>query len=660
MTPTVFAPSDLATFIDLLDADVSPAADVLVYAVNSRDGAQNCEQSVLWTAPLSGGPAKVLAPGEGSQTFPVLSPDGGSVAWLQEIDGHPQLCLRDRTGDSVRVLTGVARGVAGMRPQFAPDGRSILIAACEEPPRDVTRPYRITRPVWRQDGMGLIEDVKADLYLVAIAGAEAGPGALTRLTHHDGVVGGARFSPDGRSILYSCFAEPASGDFTLRVLDIAAASTGSGDAAAVTELLRGRYRTSLPTADWLPDGRVLHTTPWQVNQAVDLTIVDPATGARVDRGIVVSGQIHGSLQPAMNGAILAPRLLVDRTGTTCVLHIQNGGRIDTCAVSLEGPVSVTVLALSAASTVPLVLKDSTLVVARTSFTAPLDLFVLDLAAPAGEPRRLTTLNAALTAAPFTVHPLAFSGTDGTPVEGWFLEPAGARGPAPTVLNIHGGPFSGHGEMFSLEDYLFAAAGLGVLSINFRGSSGYGEEFAATLWEDWGHHDAGDLLSGLDEAVSRGLVDPRRVGSFGLSGGGYLTSWLLTHSDRFAAGVAECPVTDWNAMVGSDIPGVVALWMGSEPGHGPESMAKYARVAPSTYAAACTTPMLIIEHESDLRCPVGQGDVLYNALSMAGCEVEMLRLPGMYHVDVYGTADLAARIERAEALLDWLTGHLGTS
>ena len=404
---------------------------------------------------------------------------------------------------------------------------------------------------------------------------------------------------------------------------------------------------------------------------LDLVLFDPANGSSHRRGLEIDGQVSGYLQPAMNGAVLEPRLLVDEAGVDCLLYIQNRGRLDTCAVSLSGPVTVTTIGASSASTVPLVLHGSRLLVARTSFTAPLDLYLIDL--PAREPsagqvdrvrttpdtaRRLTELNgASLPDVPFTVIPFLFAGEDETPVEGWFLRPTRGSGPYATVLNIHGGPFAGHGEMFSLDNYLLTAAGMAVVCINFRGSSGYGEAFAAPLWGDWGHHDAGDLLRGLDAAIGHGWVDEERIGSFGLSGGGYLTSWLLTHSDRFQAGVAECPVTDWNGMVGSDIAQVIPRWLGQRPGHGPDAMAQYARVAPSTYAADCTTPLLIIVHEADLRCPAGQSDVMYNALALAGCEVEMFRLPGMFHTDVYGVADLAGRIARAAALVGWLGERL---
>lgn len=646
-----FRPASLSGFIDLLAADYSAVADLLVYATNSRDGRQTCEHSVLWGHSLGSEVSRVLAPADGHQTFPAISPDGTTVAFLQEFSGHSQLCVLDLASSTVRTLTDFDRGVTAVGPQFSPDGRWIVFAGCSEPPRDPGLAYRVTRPVWRRDGMGLVEDVKCDLYLMPADGGDA-----IRITWHDGIVSTPQFSRDGSGVLYGCFAEPGSAQFAIRVAAIPDVQNGQS-----FEVMHGEYLLYPPAAAWLPDGRVLHTTAWEVSRPLDLVVFDPATGAATGREVRAAGQLLGYLQPAMNGALLEPRLLVDDAGANCLLYIQNRGRLDTCAISLSGPATVTTIAPDEASTVPLVLRGSQLLLARTSFTAPLDLFMADLGRPDAEPStvtRLTRLNAAgLPPAPFTVHPLAFHGQDGTPVEGWFLEPVDGTGPYPTVLNIHGGPFAGHGQMFSLDNYLLASTGLGVLSINFRGSSGYGEAFAQPLWADWGHHDAGDLLSGVDAAVAKGWVDEDRLGSFGLSGGGYLTSWLLTHSNRFRAGVSECPVTDWNGMVGSDIPQVIARWMGREPGTGQESMAQYARVAPATYAADCTTPMLIVVHESDLRCPAGQGDVLYNALSMAGREVEMLRLPGMFHADVYGVDALSGRIARAEALLEWLTSRL---
>src|SRR5258708_35743568 len=130
-------------------------------------------------------------------------------------------------------------------------------------------------------------------------------------------------------------------------------------------------------------------------------------------------------------------------------------------------------------------------------------------------------------------------------------------------------------------------------VDFRGSSGYGDACAEGLSGDWGRSHLDDVLQGVDVAVEQGLADSTRVASFGLSSGGYLTSWLLTHSDRFRAGISECLVSDWTGMLGSHKPALVAACMGSSPGHRPGSMEPDMRMAPATYAARRSAPLLLL-------------------------------------------------------------------
>jgi dipeptidyl aminopeptidase/acylaminoacyl peptidase len=489
--------------------------------------------------------------------------------------------------------------------------------------------------------MGLVDDAATELWTVP-----AGGGTPTRLTDHGGIVANVQWSPDGGRLLYDCTAEPETASVALR--------TVTADGAEVADVMTGDYLVYPPMAAWLSDGRIVRTTPWNVYNMLDLVVHDPATGIDTPLDTPVTGQIGGLMVFGMNSTLFEPRLLVDGDDDV-LLYVQIGGRTELHRISTADGADTT-LWTGDASVAPVAVRGDTVLLARTTFADPASLVALDLTDGSEQPA--STLDRVwLATLPFTVHELHFAGEDGTPVEGWFLEPTVGEGPYATVLHVHGGPFAAHGHGFSMDDHLLTSAGYGVLKVNFRGSSGYGEDFSASLVEDWGHHDAGDVLAGLDHAVSLGLADPERLGSFGLSGGGFMTSWLLTHSDRFSAGIAECPVTDWNGMVGSDIPQVVGRWLGSEPGHGPEAMAKYVRVSPATYAASCTTPMLVIEHEADLRCPTGQGDVLYNALTLAGCPTEMLRLPGMYHVDVYGVADLVGRTERLAALTEWFGRYL---
>ena len=636
---TVFTADDLARLPEIVAADLAPDGGSTVYAATTADGSTTLERPQLWLQPL-GGTAELLSASDGAQSAPAFSPDGTRIAFVQDDeDGHGQLAVLDLGDRSLTVLTDFPRGVS--TPRWSPDGAAIAVTGNDAPLRDPKRPYRVTRPVWRRDGMGLVDDVAVELWTVPAAG-----GSPTRLTDHGGIVANVAWSPDGGRLLYETTAEPDTAAVALRTVPAAG--------GPVTTVLTSEYLVYPPMAAWLSDGRIVRTTPWNVYNMLDLVVHDPATGTDTPLDSPLTGQIGGLMVFGMNSALHQPALLVDDADDV-LLYVQVGGRTELHRISTTDGADTT-LWTGDACVAPLAVRGQQVLLSRTTFADPASLVVLDLTDGTEQPA--STLDRGwLAELPFTVHELHFTGEDGTPVEGWYLEPVVGQGPYATVLHVHGGPFAAHGHGFSMDDHLLTSAGYGVLKVNFRGSSGYGEDFSASLVGDWGHHDAGDCLAGLDHVIGLGLADPDRLGSFGLSGGGYMTSWLLTHSDRFVAGIAECPVTDWSGMVGSDIPQVVGRWLGHGPGEGPAQMAEYARTSPITYAASCTTPMLVIEHEGDLRCPVGQGDVLYNALTLSGCTTEMLRLPGMFHVDVYGVADLFGRTERLAALTDWFDRYL---
>jgi Dipeptidyl aminopeptidases/acylaminoacyl-peptidases len=136
------------------------------------------------------------------------------------------------------------------------------------------------------------------------------------------------------------------------------------------------------------------------------------------------------------------------------------------------------------------------------------------------------------------------------VEGWFLQPAGSSTPLPTILSIHGGPHSAWGASFHFDHLMLAGAGYGVLLVNHRASTGYGDAFATAIMGDWGNLDYADLMAGVDHAIEEGLADPDRLGVSGLSGGGNLTGWVIGHTDRFKAACPENPVFNWFSMYGT--------------------------------------------------------------------------------------------------------------
>jgi dipeptidyl aminopeptidase/acylaminoacyl peptidase len=137
-----------------------------------------------------------------------------------------------------------------------------------------------------------------------------------------------------------------------------------------------------------------------------------------------------------------------------------------------------------------------------------------------------------------------------------MKPFGARKGEryPTLLNIHGGPHTQYGYTFFDEFQVYAGAGYGVVFTNPRGSQGCGESFTRAVVRDWGGVDYADVMAGLDAALAAcDWIDPQRLGVMGGSYGGYLTSWIVGHTDRFRAASSERALNDFRSMVGtSDI------------------------------------------------------------------------------------------------------------
>jgi dipeptidyl aminopeptidase/acylaminoacyl peptidase len=645
---TRYQPSDLLRFVDLGGGALVPGSAAVVYVANTADGETASKDTALWIS--DGGELRRLAPAAAAQSRPAVSPDGTRVAFLQahkDADDKEtaQLCVCSLAGGDVRVLTSFPRGTGGAGPSWSPDGLNLAVDASDAPRRDPDLPYRVTRQIWRMDNMGLVEDNLTDVFVVPAAG-----GTPQRLTSEGGVISFLEWSPDGQAILFGTFGSPDSADYQIKIVDHPAGTT-----AAVTS---APFLAYTAVAAWLPDGRVAYNSPWEINQRIDLVVFDPSSGRHESRLPDSDGQLFGLVQAGFDSRAIEPRIVADPGGEWAYVYIQKGGSMLTTRVALRGDIRAEALTEPSYSAVPLAVDGTRLLAIRTSHTEPANLVVIDTQTKVAE--AVTDLNAGwVTELPFDVHHLTYPTSDGeTEIEGWYLAPRQAPAPYPTVLHIHGGPFAAHGEIFNLDNLLLTSAGYGVLSVNFRSGSGYGDAHARMLIGDWGRYDLADLLQGVDAAAERGLADADRVASFGLSGGGYLTAWLLTHSDRFRAGVAECLVSDWAGMLGSDISHVIATWMDSQPGRGEASMAPYIRMAPSSYAAHCAAPLMILEHEADLRCPVSQGDILYNELKLAGKEAEMLRLPGVPHSPF--AADLRVRVGRAEALIAWMDRHLKAS
>ncbi|GEM87837.1 S9 family peptidase [Meiothermus granaticius] len=251
-------------------------------------------------------------------------------------------------------------------------------------------------------------------------------------------------------------------------------------------------------------------------------------------------------------------------------------------------------------------------------------------------------------------PVSYTAPEGHQVPGWVLMPEG-EGPHPLILYIHGGPHTAFGHALMLQLQLFRAAGFAVAYANPRGSTGYGQEFAA-LEARWGEVDEADLLGFLERVLEAFPVDPNRVGVAGGSYGGYMTNWLTArHPDRFRAAVTDRSICNWFSFFGaSDIgPRFTWLELGATPWERPEVLWQK---SPLSLVHQVRTPTLVVHSEQDHRCPIDQGETWYTLLLQKGVPTRFFRVPEEGHeLSRGGRPD--RRVARLKAYLEWWNTHL---
>jgi dipeptidyl aminopeptidase/acylaminoacyl peptidase len=349
-------------------------------------------------------------------------------------------------------------------------------------------------------------------------------------------------------------------------------------------------------------------------------------------------------------AAVTGMLVVADEGKAAYVPVQVESRVEIHRVALTGPELRLPVITGQRTATPLGCANGSLLFASTSLCQPTELFAVSLDG-CGE-TQLTHVNddvLSRISLPTAEH-LWFESSDDVSVEGWFLKPPTGEPPYPTILFIHGGPWSGSGGAFHGDYHTFLGAGYGVLLVNHRGSTGRGDGFMKRIVGDWGHMEYEDLMAGVDHAVAIGLADPNRLGCCGTSGGGQLSAYAVGKTNRFKAAAPQNASINYVSFVGtSDVAAAVVPGLGGLPRETPE---QYARSSPLTLAHRCRTPTLVLVHENDYRCPPEQLEQFYTALKAAGCTVEMVRFPGSPHGGARSGPPRVRRIHN-EVLLDWM-------
>jgi dipeptidyl aminopeptidase/acylaminoacyl peptidase len=661
MSPRKITIEDLVTLKWIGDPQLSPDATRVVYVLTAADRDANTYRSHLWIVPLDGGPPRQFTWGDHRDSNPRWSPDGRWIAFLTDrgAKSEPgatkpkQLFVIPVDGGEARMLVPASHAPAD--PAWSPDGRTIAFVGKPEGPTRDSDVKVITRVRYKNDGEGFWDGRYKQVFTVPAAG-----GTPRQLTAGDFDHLDPAWSPDGGAIACAANRTPE-GELT-NVADIWAMDAAGGNLRQLTS-----STGPAATPAWSPDGRWIaylgHDNAAMIATNTGLWLV-PAPGgtasnltAGYDRSLVHHVITDMRAHPKVGG----PRwsadsrrifFLVAEGATNQIGVIEAAG--GSVRVLTSGRREIFGYGIDPAGTAA--------VIAASDPSQPGDLWVLrrDAAGQLADDRRLTAVNEGLLGEVQLSIPERFEyqGADGWPIEGWVMRPAGFREGEryPAILQIHGGPHGAYGEAFFHEFQVLAAEGFSIVFTNPRGSQGYGQQFTAATQHDWGGKDFEDIMRGLDAALARyPFLDADRLGVAGGSYGGFMTNWVVGHTDRFAAAVTMRSISNHFSQWGtSDLAFMKGFW--EFPGDPWENPTWYWEHSPLAYVEKITTPLLILHSEEDLRCPVPEAEQLFAALKKLRREVTFVRFPGESH-DLSRNGKPAHRLERLRWIVRWMSDHL---
>jgi dipeptidyl aminopeptidase/acylaminoacyl peptidase len=639
-------PEDVFELTGVADPRVSPDGRTVAYVVWSLDRESSEYRSAIWLSDPDGSTSpRQFTSGSKRDAAPRWSPDGQRLAFTStRDDDHAQLYVMPVAGGEPRKLTSQQDDVTA--PAWSPDGSTIAFAArvpdAAYEVEDAKRrpPRRFTRLQFKLDNVGWTGDRRQHLFTVPADGS-AEP---TQLTDGDFEDADPCWSPDGTRLAFTSARDE---DWDVSpVRDLYAVDAAGGPPEKITSTDAVVERPS-----WSPDGRRLaylhYPGVFDDPRHTQVAVVDVATGER--RVLTESLDRNCAPYPTVREPIW--------DGGDVVFLAEDGGNTPMYRVPADGSGKPELVLQGEHNLVGHDVVGGVIADARTEPTALAELWVGD--------RRLTEVGATFGAPRELVAPERFTATsaDGSEVEAWIVRPAGfvAGQRYPALLSVHGGPFTQYGNRFFDEFQIYAGAGYAVVYANPRGSAGYSEAWGRAIrgpvegGPGWGTVDYQDLMAVVDEAVRRfDLIDPERIGVLGGSYGGFMTSWIVGHTDRFRAACSERACNNFILEGGS---ADIGWWFKGEVGaHWFEAPDAYLRISPSTYAPNVTTPLLILHSENDLRCPVGHAEDLFTILRLHGREVELVRFPEEGH-ELSRSGSPVHRVQRFEVILEWFDRHL---
>jgi len=657
---------------------ISPDGQRVAFVVTTIDERKQEYRSSIWVAPTGGGEAKRFTGGTASAHSPCWSPDGRWLAFVTDREGEekltskedqkkqgkgkPQIWLIPGDGGEAHQLTFMPHGTSN--PVWSPDSQRLVFSTAVGPLDEETDDGKplpkvrvIDRLLYRLDGIGFIYEKRQHLFMIDVAGGEP-----RQLTDGDWDDKDPTWSPDGSQIAFT--SSRACDRWRLPCPDIYSLAIDNGQTGELRCLTDGTRSCYSPS--WSPDSKTIaFLAKPKLRSGNHTELFTIASHAQQASAHCLTSEFEGACSDWTNSDMtndqLMPAPVWASDGKTLYGLAVQRGATRVYAIAGEGagkqpptltPGNIHVLDFSfdqSRSTMAVLIEDPAHIA---------EIFVRSTTSTGGL-RQLTAFNDALFSelALATPEYMPYTGVDGWPMDGWVLKPQGFEPGKkyPLIVEIHGGPNTQYGYGFMHEMQVLVAAGYVVLYTNPRGSLGYGRDFALAVRGAWAEKDSLDILAGVDALLQKDYIDEQRMGVIGGSYGGFMTSWLIGHTERFKAAVADRSVINRFSFFGSSDIG----WdftdddMEIPPWDDPE---RYMRMSPITYVKQMYTPLLIIHSESDLRCNIEQSEQLFAALKYLDREVLFVRFEGQNH-GLSRNGHPRLRLERLRHIRSWFEQHL---
>ena len=656
---------DLYQLNTIAEVRISPDGRNVLYTVQRVDRKPEKKYTNLWVVPIVNGAPHQFTTGNQHDNSGRWSPDGRQIAFLSDRadkEKPAQIYLIPFTGGEAKRLTNIEGEIREMN--WSLDGKQILCTVRKRDPevlereKDegkkklgvVSRHYQ--RLFYKLDGYGYLPQERTHIWV-----ADARTGRAKQLTD-DEVYDehNPTWSPDGKLIAFVSN-RSENPDLNPDRTDLFVMRREGGTFRKIETPIGNKYNPAFsPDGKWIAylgsEGEGLSYK----NAGVWIVQAD---GSKPAKNLTEKYDLHASsstINDIGSPEMMPPTWSTDgkRLYFNSVLHGSSKlSSIEISGKNLRDEVGEG----GVVGSFTFDREQGRLAYFYGQIDDPAQVFVREMGN--GKDKQLTRLNRRVLDRVDLgqVEEVWFKGPENNDLQGWILKPPGfdLTKKYPSIMEIHGGPLTQYGSLFMHEFYYLAAHGYVVYFSNPRGGRGYGEEHAKAIYRDWGRADYADLMAWADYMEKQPYIDPERMGVTGGSYGGYMTVWIIGHTQRFKAAVTQRCVSNFVSMWGSsDFNWHFQMELGNKPPF--EDLQNFWEHSPIAYIGNARTPTLVIHNEFDLRCPIEQGEQVFVALKEQGVDSEMVRFPDEFH-GLSRTGRTDRRIVRLNHILRWFDKYL---